>query len=147
VNAANIAALDEAEFPIPVGESRFIVVGKSAFDMLPEHTQQFVFYPAQPDKSDYLGAIGAEVVVDPVQNTVKSPLRDTEDKLAEILNLLMPFQGGRVGQLGAGDEFLMRIRALRQEHDSRVRVDPRDGARIHWSGVEFVSSLSRRPER
>jgi hypothetical protein len=135
VNADNIAALDEAEFPIPLGECRFIVVGQPAFDLLPERTQQFVFDPPQPDKSDYFGAVGTEVV-DPVQNAVKSPLRDTEDKLVEILELLGPPTHGKGGAPGAGDEFLMRIRALKQNRRHLMETVAHMGS-THWSGVEF----------
>jgi hypothetical protein len=99
VNVANIIALDEAEFSIPVGRCRFIVVGKEAFDLLPERTQQFVFDPPQPDKSGYFGAVGRERVREPQ----KSAVEDTVDKLAEILNMMV---------LRSGDANRERMRAF-----------------------------------
>ena len=111
VNADNIAALDEAVFPIPVGRCRFIVVGKRAFDLLPERTQQFVFDPPQPDQSDYFGAVGQ----DREETHFIGEVAETENKLFDILQLLDPPKGiSKAFRQGAGDDFRQELRVLRE---------------------------------
>jgi hypothetical protein len=91
-NAVDIPALDdEATFPTPVGSGspQFVVVGKEAFDLLPERMQQFVFDPPQPEKSNYFGAVGSKrKIFEEI-----TALQDTEDKLTGILNMMV-FRGG-----------------------------------------------------
>jgi hypothetical protein len=109
IDAPDIVALDEAEFPIPVGRFRFVVVGQPAFDLLPERTQQFVFFPPRPEESDYIGAVGTERTSEPQ----RSALQDTENKLAEILDFfaLRSFESG-TSNFGAA--YKARVRAFRQ---------------------------------
>jgi hypothetical protein len=83
VNTVNIPALDKATFPMPVGSCRFIVVGKEAFDLLPERTQKIVFDPPQPEKSNYFDAVGRDFM----------DFDNIEDKLVGILNMIAPRSG------------------------------------------------------
>jgi len=111
IDAPDIVALDDAEFPIPVGRFRFIVVGQPAFDLLPERTQQFVFFPPRPEESDYFGAVGTEVVG---REPARSALEDTENKLAEILNVIARENRVFPGNENLGDAYKARVRAFRQ---------------------------------
>jgi hypothetical protein len=119
IDAPDIVALDEAEFPIPVGRFRFVVVGQPAFDLLPERTQQFVFFPPRPEESDYFGAVGTEVVG---REPARSALEDTENKLAEILNVIASFNNVFPGRENFGAAFKAQVRAFRQISEDAMQT-------------------------
>jgi hypothetical protein len=43
--ALNVGELDEEVWSTPLGTYRCIIVGKAAFDLLPERSQEWVFFP------------------------------------------------------------------------------------------------------
>jgi hypothetical protein len=82
--ALNVGELDEEVWSTPVGTYRCIIVGKAAFDLLPERSQEWVFFPPVPAESDYWGAVGDNL----------------PDTLARMANLLQRIRGGTGSEFG-----------------------------------------------
>jgi hypothetical protein len=76
--ALNVGELDEEVWSTPLGTYRCIIVGKAAFDLLPERSQEWVFFPPVPAESDYWGAVGDNL----------------PDTLARMANLLQRIREG-----------------------------------------------------
>ena len=82
--ALNVGELDEEVWSTPVGTYRCIIVGKAAFDLLSQRSQEWVFFPPVPAESDYWGAVGDNV----------------PDTLARMANLLQRIRGGTGSEFG-----------------------------------------------
>jgi hypothetical protein len=83
----NIQTMVTKLWPVPVGLYRIIVVGKAAFDLLPEDHTQYVYYPPRLEKSDYCEAVGQDYA-------------ETVGRLAVVLEEVSP---------GVGQDFLNRM--------------------------------------
>jgi hypothetical protein len=83
----NIQTMVTKLWSVPVGLYRIVVVGRAAFDLLPEDHVQHVYFPPRPEKSDYYGAVGQDYA-------------DTVRRLAVVLD--------RVGA-GIGQDFMNRM--------------------------------------
>ena len=82
--ALNVGELDEEVWSTPVGTYRCIIVGKAAFDLLPQRSQEWVFFPPVPAESDYWGAVGDNL----------------PDTLARMANLVQHIRGGTGSEFG-----------------------------------------------
>ena len=87
VTRVNIPALEADVWNTPPGYHRMIVVGRAAYDLLHHRSQDRVFYPPQPNKSGYYGAVG-------------EGHWDTVKRLARVLDTI---------DKGAGKDFEKRL--------------------------------------
>jgi len=84
----NVGELDEEVWNTPVGTYRCIIVGRAAFDLLSERSQEWVFFPPRPEESDYWGAVGDD-------------LPDTLARMANVLQRIRPGTGSEFGRCWA----------------------------------------------